>query len=529
MLGGEEELAKFVEDLMNKERSEMMLALHKEANARKVAEEERNAAKEARKAAEEERNALRNRDENVTLRLDSTFSFVPTAGSSTKSSTTLEDGDKKKIRAQSRDGEFQLIPDDLLNFSPTLAAHLFEHIDMFESECDVASRVRDLCRVILRAMPDCHLKVKAEKGIDGHKSDVLIFTRDDRPVGFFEVKLGDHQDDLIAEEVQGQAWLNLTDLMVFRGQPAVLGVQTTFNDWRVCWIDSPRANQLAASTGTTNVDPSLEHTASCDSDNASIQTSEFLSCDSNLLIRTIASVFFKMHNTEDWPSENAGARLDRYRGCKYVSSYQVAAVTALSTTQIWVSAMKECQIFFLFQKFESGGGDGTVWRGCVSKEDGDQEKVTVAHTELKCAIKYFHPQKPTKATKRDAENHMKQVVVGEVNKFAAVNPLLKSMVMHKRLLHHALLMPLCTPLTKEQWKSPETPTAIQDLIDRLVRSKIAYRDVKKEHFAHFGNNPRIIMLDTCRVTLNADENALVQMQADFAAFLARIAEFSESR
>jgi hypothetical protein len=106
--------------------------------------------------------------------------------------------------------------------------------------------------------------------------------------------------------------------------------------------------------------------------------------------------------------------------------------------------------------------------------------------------------------------------------FNEVNPHLGGMARHKRLFQHALLIPLCTPLTYDEWELPCTIDAIQECLNRLVAARIAYRDVKRVHFAYFNEVPGIVLLDTCRVKLSASDEALQEMRDEFAAFLESI-------
>ena len=454
-----------------------------------------------------------------TLTIDTVFNYTAALGTASES-TTNEKTAKDPLKAESEPGLFRLIPDELLNLQPTVSQSLFRERRVFNSETEVATKVTTLCEAILEGMPQCDLTVQFEKGINRHSSDLLIFSKAGRPVGFFEVKLAGHHETLTKPSIQGQVWAYLNDLMIFHSQPAILGVLTSFNSSRVCWLSSTTANQLAASNGVINVIPDYNRPQeSFDSAKAKIITSEFVSCNSPTFIRTIASALFKMNNIREWrTSAPSGARIDSYQQCMYVSRYVPAEAPE---DQVWGDTMRTCKQIVLLEKYQSGGGDGQVWRGCAIgpyKAPADP----VAYTNLQCVIKYFHPVANESVSKEVFEHENKQRMEEEANKFNEVNPHLGGMARPKRLLQHALLMPLCTPLTNDEWELPCTIDAIQECLNRLVAARIAYRDVKRVHFAHFNEVPGIVLLDTCRVKLSASDEALQQMRDEFAAFLESI-------
>ena len=72
-------------------------------------------------------------------------------------------------------------------------------------------------------------------------------------------------------------------------------------------------------------------------------------------------------------------------------------------------------------------------------------------------------------------------------------------------------MPFCRPL--EGFEFEQQRPVLKEFLTDLSRKKIAYLDLKRQHVTMFENH--LVLIDTCRVRLQASSEDLALMFAEF--------------
>jgi hypothetical protein len=412
---------------------------------------------------------------------------------------------------------FNIIPD--LHLQPVVGSSLQTLIKAdgtlgpYASEADVQKWVSATFLDIIKSLGlDTELSIHEQLQLFRTVPDIWVLkSKTGYPVGFCECKKPPRKDPaavLNNAHILGQMYDSLKILQEFHGLDAVFGIFTSYSHWRVCWLPSQKATEIANDQIDSedividfsdddlfenDVLISLENDDQCDSsaapenfveDRLIYGTRLYEYTDSDT-IPLIASVIRKMRRCK--PS---GKRKNLNSAKIYVTNdswYWVHEKVSFSTLTS-ISHDSDTNSFYLLEDL-GGGGDGRAWMACT-------------RTGGLCVLKWFDNP---------------EVVATEVIKFNAVNTGLKFQARAVTLNHQpVLLMPYVKILSQEELELPSSKEQIRLMFNNLALAGIAYSDVKPEHIGTCtpkkrGSNKKYVLIDTSRVTQNAEEHQISSM------------------
>merc|ERR1712000_41298 len=155
------------------------------------------------------------------------------------------------------------------------------------------------------------------------------------------------------------------------------------------------------------------------------------------------------------------------------------------------------------------GGDGFAQRVVPACCGEEFDRIPTA------VVKFFFPVVWKEQEKgQDPKELEGKQVQQEIEKFNLVNEHLPDS--HKAFARklnglQALVMPYCRPL--EMFEFEQQRSVLKQFLTDLRRKNLAYLDLKRQHVTMFDNH--LVLLDTCRVHLQASSEDLDLMFAEF--------------
>jgi len=240
-------------------------------------------------------------------------------------------------------------------------------LGVWGSEIDIQSFVRDVLVDItdLAGLQDIHSLIDTQLDFTEHRRpDVVILRKHGVIIGVCKVKKpspnGNGANDLNSQRLRVQISNCMLRLMHTHGLKTVFAITTTYNHWRICWLQS--ACTMAASAKLTSVADAV-----VENDNEILYESEIFERSNPALVEALVSVLLKMNASVIEPvgsmlaPPNVG---NRRKFCLVDGdSFHWCSLPATIEKLTYKFPDQRTKLFYLLQDFY-GGADGRVWLSC---------------------------------------------------------------------------------------------------------------------------------------------------------------------
>eukprot|EP00298_Acanthocystis_sp_HF-20_P016845 c21604_g1_i1.p1 GENE.c21604_g1_i1~~c21604_g1_i1.p1 ORF type:complete len:507 (+),score=50.08 c21604_g1_i1:35-1522(+) len=316
---------------------------------------------------------------------------------------------------------------------------------IFNNEDDVKYYVRCLLNDVIK-LTGLDLQITSELTMLQMRSDLWVLTKNNVPVTIIEVKLPNKEGVSQKPRIAGQLLDYMLRLKLFYGVEDVFGLISTYNEWRVFWLPSPRTDEVAAFTHPNQASTLHSPEVSIDEVKRN-KASRKITCGKPFSItdpniwKLLTTVVKKAYNT----------------GHKNVSTcYCIMMIEGGWDWAIIPSAEAEIspptgvvEKYYLVQEL-GYGTDGKAWKAVYSQD---------SKTKI-CVIKFSSSEK----IKSEKEAYDK-ISIPTFEVTLNRNP--------------ALVMPLFTVI--DSWDDMKTKVQSY-LSDLLINKKVIHLDIDKRHF-----------------------------------------------
>jgi len=344
---------------------------------RKTAEAERKAAEAERKAAEEKREADLSKGGGMLL-----SKGLPSLGihSASGHSSASKPGYGKHLVYDkpvfAQNSKFIIVDKYRLNdLNKTLPSQIWRRVAPGQSNLGAWSAETDIQSFVCEVLKDITCLAGLEDLIQASKEtqldvtehlrpDIVIFRKHGVIIGVCEVKKpstnGKGSSDLDSKQLRIQISNYMLRLMHTHGLKTVFGITTTYNHWRICWLQG--ACTMAAAANLTSVADTI-----VDGDKEILYESEVFERSNPALVEALVSVLLKMNASVIEPvgsilaQENVGSR--RKFGLVDGDSFKWSSLPANTEKLSYTLPGTNTKLFYLLQDFH-GGADGRVWLSC---------------------------------------------------------------------------------------------------------------------------------------------------------------------
>ncbi len=333
---------------------------------------------------------------------------------------------------------------------------------LWTSEADVQRHVTNVLEDVIAALGlQQDLSTRLEVGIDGHIPDVVVITSNGVPKGVVEVKTPLSPDIMTDGLLHGQVYSYLMWLKSFYNISEVIGIATTYEEWRICWLSV---------SDTGEVDEALHG-------------SEVKKYNDPDIIKFIASALQKM-NSATWikPTILKGRPLLTFNPKGW--SWEKCQVDSVDHEKL---PAHNCQNFMLVEDLGCGL-DGHVWRACSKAGRG-------------CVIKFPRLQKEEKQLpKKERISILDNRVLEEYQNWGLAQTAVPVRVVTLNEIN-ALLMPSIETFTEKPANENILKQVIK-LIGLWASKGLLHDDLEWRHVGKWNNT--IVFIDLASVLKKID-------------------------